>query len=214
MAKNAVKAMIERPEEEGLAASPRKPAMPLATWMEGGRQRAARRRRLRRRACLMVAGLIAGPMALGGTLLLPPAPRLLWNVSASAPVGLYLVEPASLPARDDLVIAWPPETVRRLAAGRNYLPANVPLVKRVAAVQGDLVCARGTRIAINGVTVATRRAVDGSGRSLPQWQGCFRLGQGAYFLLMREHADSFDGRYFGAVGAGNIVGRARLLWAR
>lgn len=206
--------MTERPEKAGHAPSPRKPSMPLATGMEGGRNRAGRRRRLGSRAYLMVAGMAVGLVALGGTILLPPAPRLLWNASASAPVGLYLVDPASLPARGDLVIAWPPETARRLAAGRNYLPANVPLVKRVAAVQGDLVCARGTRIAINGITVAARQAVDGLGRALPQWQGCFRLGQGAYFLLMREHADSFDGRYFGAVGAGNLVGRARLLWAR
>jgi len=206
--------MTERQEKAGLAVSPRKPAMQLSIWMEGSRQRAARRRRLRRQACLMIAGLVAGLIGLGGTILLPPAPRLLWNASASAPVGLYLVEPVSLPARGDLVIAWPPEAVRRLAAGRNYLPANVPLVKRVAAVQGDLVCARGARIVINGATVATRRAVDGSGRALPHWQGCFRLGQGTYFLLMSEHADSFDGRYFGPVGAGNIVGRARLLWAR
>ena len=149
--------------------------------------------------------------ALGVTIVAPPAPRLVWNVSASAPRGLYLVgDPAGIRV-GDMVIARVPESWRRLAALRRYLPANVPLVKRVAAGPGDTVCASGRSILVNGRRIAARRAVDGLGRRLPWWAGCVALGEGALFLLMDDPA-SFDGRYFGPTEGGDIVGGARLIW--
>jgi type IV secretory pathway protease TraF len=96
---------------------------------------------------------------------------------------------------------------------RHYLPANVPLVKRVAAAEGDIVCARNGQVYVNGVWAAWQRPYDGAGRPMPAWQGCRTLGQNNLFLLM-EAPDSFDGRYFGPTMASDIVGRASLLWAR
>src|SRR3546814_4504188 len=82
----------------------------------------------------LCAGLAA---ALAGTLIAPPRPRFVWNASASAPVGIYAVGDAAPLARGDMVIARVPDEYRMLAARRHYLPANVPLVKRVAAASGD-----------------------------------------------------------------------------
>src|SRR3546814_11131821 len=48
-------------------------------------------------------GSLAG--ALVSTLLIEPRPQLVWNSSASAPVGLYAVDDAAPPARGDMVIA-------------------------------------------------------------------------------------------------------------
>lgn len=148
---------------------------------------------------------------LGATILAPPSPRLVWNVSASVPRGPYLVG-----SRDDIlvgemVIARTPEPWRHLAAVRGYLPVNVPLVKRAAAGPDDIVCASDRRVLVNGRLVAERRPVDGAGRTMPWWTGCVRLGAGALFLLTDDPA-SFDGRYFGPTERGNIIGRARLLW--
>ena len=143
----------------------------------------------------------------------PPAPRLVWNASDSAPRGLYRVFPGVLPARGDMVIAWAPEPDRRLAAVRHYLPANVPLVKRVVALSGDRVCAAGPSILVNGRAVAHRLAVDGRGRPMSWWRGCRTLGPGDYLLLMDAPA-SFDGRYFGISRAGQLIGKARPLWTR
>jgi type IV secretory pathway protease TraF len=98
-----------------------------------------RRRTLARRAAL-IAALIA---PLGCTIVAPPAPRLVWNASASAPVGLYAVAPGTRPKTGDTVIAWAPAPWRLLAAQRHYLPVNVPLVKQVAAGPGEQVCATG-----------------------------------------------------------------------
>lgn len=180
----------------------------------------ARLPRLRSAACawrpgrglsVVAAGLFtAGVVA---TIIRPPQPRLVWNASASAPIGLYLVAPGASPAVGGMVIAQVPERVRRLAARRHYIPAGTPLVKRVAAVAGDRACARGQRISINGRWVASRRAVDGAGRPMPWWNGCHTLGAGALLLLMDDPA-SFDGRYFGPTGAVDVLGRARLLWRR
>ena len=149
----------------------------------------------------------------GASLAAPPRPRLVWNASASAPPGLYLVRSPSAVRRGDMVVAWTPRSARRLAARRHYLPANVPLVKRIAALAGDHVCAEGALVSVNGRVAALRRAADARGRPMPGWSGCRVLAPGDYLLLM-ESPDSFDGRYFGITRSRDLVGRARLLWAR
>lgn len=160
----------------------------------------------------ILAGL-ACLLATVATLILPPAPRLVWNASDSAPHGLYRVFPGVPPGRGDMVIAWALEPYRRLAAERHYLPGNLPLVKRVAAARGDRVCAIGPMIQVDGRTVAHRLAVDGKRRAMPWWHGCRTLGPREYLLLM-DAPESFDGRYFGISKAEQIVGRARPLWTR
>lgn len=184
--------------------------LPLFAWR--AHADAARRERARqsRRAVVAVAGI--GCVA--ATLIAPPVPRLVWNASASAPVGLYGVSPGAHIARGDMVIAWAPPAMRRLAAQRHYLPLNVPLVKRVAAVSGDRVCALGDSVSVNGRTVAVRRQRDGAGRTMPSWNGCVRLEGGALFLLMTATPGSFDGRYFGITMPGDVIGKATPLWVR
>ncbi|BBE35271.1 S26 family signal peptidase [Sphingosinicella microcystinivorans] len=183
--------------------------LPLIAWGdELRRARFARRRLIRRTGAL--AALIG---LVGTTIAVPPAPRLIWNASASAPIGLYAVAPDAPPNAGDMVIAWVPESARRLAATRRYIPMNVPLVKRVAAVPGDTVCAIGDAVFIDGRRVAVRRAADRMGRAMPWWTGCRTLRGGDYFLLMDAAPASFDGRYFGITDRRDIIGTARLLWA-
>lgn len=147
------------------------------------------------------------------TLLAPPRPLLIWNVSASAPIGLYAVRSARSPSRGDMVAARLPPRWRALGSARHYVPANVPLIKRVAAAAGDRACATGADIAVNGTRVARRLDFDGGGRPMPHWSGCIVLGRGEYLLLMPGPA-SFDGRYFGQTAQRDIVGQVHLLWAR
>ena len=144
---------------------------------------------------------------------LVPTPRLVWNASASAPIGFYW-RIAGAPSRGDLVLARAPLWARKLAAERRYLPIGVPIVKRVAAVAGDVVCASGDAISVNGRLVAHRFASDRMGRPLPQWEGCQILDAGEFFLLMADAPDSFDGRYFGVTERRDIIGRLVPLWTR
>jgi type IV secretory pathway protease TraF len=158
-------------------------------------------------------GFGAGVLALSGTIVAPPAPRLLWNASASAPIGLYRVAPGTPAGVGDMVVARVPLPWRRLAAVRGYLPHNVPLIKRVAAGSGSEVCASGAVILVDGRVVARRLRRDGQGRALLWWSGCVRLS-GRQQLLLMDAPGSFDGRYFGITEGGDIVGRAVLLWQR
>ena len=144
---------------------------------------------------------------------LAPTPRLVWNASASVSIGFYW-RVAGTPSRGDMVLARAPFWARRLAAERRYLPLNVPLLKRVAVVAGDVVGASGDAISIDGRVVAHRLAADRMDRPLPRWEGCETLGAGEFFLLMADVPDSFDGRYFGVTQRGDIIGRLVPLWTR
>lgn len=159
-----------------------------------------------------LAALAGGALvALAAPLAFAPAPRLVWNASASAPVGLWRIAPGAPVGVGDHVLVEPPPEARRLAAQRHYLPANVPMIKAVAAVSGDKVCAHGPWIEVNDRPVALRRAADRRGRKLPWWRGCQRLSGGAV-LLLNPATESFDSRYFGPVGKGAVIGRATPLW--
>jgi conjugative transfer signal peptidase TraF len=183
--------------------------LPLLRWGEDLRRIRARRQRLAVRCAFGFVFMAA----LAATVVNPPRPRLVWNVSPSAPVGLYWVSSAAGAGPGDMVIAWLPQAWRPLAAARHYVPSNVPLVKRVAAGPGDRICALGGQVYVNGRWAAWRLPVDARGRSMPGWEGCRILADRALFLLM-DRRDSFDGRYFGPTDRSDIVGRATLLWAR
>jgi conjugative transfer signal peptidase TraF len=194
--------------------------MPAAAIMP---ERACRQRpggaapyRTRRQGAARRVGLVAVLAAVGPvvTLAAPPRPILVWNASASAPEGLYLVTGRAPVGRGDMVIAWAPPAARQLAAGRHYLPLDVPLVKRVAAGAGARVCAAAAAILIDGRIVAQRLRHDAAGRTLPWWRGCRTLHASELFVLMADSRTSFDGRYFGVTAGSLVIGRARLLWRR
>ena len=47
----------------------------------------------------------------GMTSLLRPVPKLIWNASASVPIGLYAVRPTGVHHVGDLVVVRPPEAL-------------------------------------------------------------------------------------------------------
>lgn len=155
--------------------------------------------------------LLAAGAALAA-LFVPHTPRLVWNATASAPIGLYWLSSSRDLAIGDLVLAEPPGWVRPLAAKRGYLPLNVALVKRIVALSGDKICAVNRRIAINGHIVTVQQERDASHRPLPHWFGCRTLRPGEVFLLMAGVPASFDGRYFGPVSRHAVLGKLRSLW--
>lgn len=165
------------------------------------------------KALVALAGM-AATMLLGIPLMLHPVPRLVWNASASAPIGFYLVRSAGSLHRGDLVLMPPPGAVARLASARGYLPDGVLLVKRAAALSGDLVCVNDKEVRLNGHHVAWTLPEDREGRPLPWWDDCRRLVDDEVFLLMPDVPDSFDSRYFGPVPSNRIVGRLVPLWTR
>jgi conjugative transfer signal peptidase TraF len=138
---------------------------------------------------------------------------LVWNASPSSTIGLYRLRAPVRIQKGEMLVAFAPLPARRLAAMRGYLPYGVPLVKQVAAISGDRVCARGANVFVNGEVAARRLAADASGRPLPSWRGCRTLVRGEAFLLSLHVPRAFDGRYFGVTRADDIIGEARLVWA-
>jgi len=143
---------------------------------------------------------------------LPPRPQLVWNASASVPVGLYRID-ARAPAIGDLVAVAPPPAVAAWLARRGYLPDGTPLLKHVAALPGARVCRFGAEISVDGRRAAIARMVDRKGRELPRWTGCRTLGGDEIFLL-NAAPDSLDSRYFGPLPASRSIGRARPILTR
>lgn len=139
-------------------------------------------------------------------------PRLLWNGTASVPIGLYALHPPTAVKVGDLVVDEPPDQLATYMATRQYLPLKRPLLKYVGAISGQTVCRDGSVISIDGLAVATALGSDHANRPLPSWQGCYRLKLGQVFLLNPTVAASFDGRYFGVLPLASITARAAPLW--
>lgn len=159
---------------------------------------------------IMATSFVAtSSLALDGPGHLPT--RLVYNPTASAPLGFYAVAPAWPVHPGDLVVSRLPPPAAALADRRLYVPASVPVVKTVAAVAGARVCRIGLAVTVDGRAIARARVRDHAGRPLPAWSGCWALRPGEVLLLSRR-PDSFDGRYFGPTPTALIVGRARPLW--
>lgn len=163
------------------------------------------------RATALSGALFAG--LFGAVAALAPQPRLIWNASASMPLGLYRVDVGHFPMAGGLALVEPPEDVAALLAARGYVPRGVPLLKRVAAADGALVCRSGSFVTIDGAGAARARASDRAGRPLPRWFGCRRLQRGETFLLGAA-PDSFDSRYLGPLPAAAVIGTAHPLLTR
>jgi conjugative transfer signal peptidase TraF len=141
-----------------------------------------------------------------------PMPRLLWNASASVPVGLYAIHPAGRLMANELLVVKPQAALAQFMAARRYLALGVPLVKHVAALPGQIVCRSGRTITVDGIVEAEALDRDTRGRKLPVWQACRTIQSGEVFLMNAGVPDSFDGRYFGPVPYSTIIGSATPLW--
>ena len=144
--------------------------------------------------------------------------RLVYNATPSIALGWYAVDAAQsapsaqTPRVGSIVLAHLPAPAALLASHRGYLPAALPILKRVAAVAPQQVCVTAQELRIDGVRVASVRERDGEGRALPVWHHCRRLAEGEIFLLGDAQFVSFDSRYFGALDAASVLGAARPLW--
>ena len=169
--------------------------------------------RSRLRARIVLASLSAcGLAALAWAAFVQPLPRLVYNPSDSVPIGWYRIGSSDALHVGAIVLTTLPPNAAALAAQRRYLPAHVPLLKRVGAVAPQHVCVFDALVWIDGVPVAAVLPADRLGRPLPSWPHCRRLEAGELFLLSSTNPASFDSRYFGLVSASAVIGVAHSLW--
>jgi conjugative transfer signal peptidase TraF len=125
------------------------------------------------------------------------ASRLTRNYTPSLPLGVYWLRPRLAVTRGTLVDFAIPGAGRRLIADR-YLPARFHLLKRVVALQGDVVCMADGRFLVNGVSISAIAAHDSVGRPLPTFEFCGPVDAGTAFVAT-PIPSSLDSRYFGPV---------------
>jgi len=163
-----------------------------------------------RRRILAVTALAVITIAATGAVEWPT--KLIWNATASAPIGFYTVEPADRPTVPELVAVMPPEPLAGFMVARGYVGRGVPLLKRVVGIAGQRVCRTGRTITVDGIEMGDALTRDSIGRELPVWQGCRVIADGEIFLMNWDVHDSLDGRYFGPIPASFVIGRVLPLW--
>jgi signal peptidase I len=114
------------------------------------------------------------------------------------------------PARGDVVVIEPPD-----AASKHAIDSDVVgsvLLKRIVAVEGDLVEVRDGHVSIDGrpATEATLSLDFGGGPDL----GPVKVPAGKVLLLGDNRGNSRDGRTFGFIDRERVLGRAFAVVAR
>ena len=149
---------------------------------------------------------------------------VVFNHTASMPMGFYQVRRAAPAVTRGAVVVWClPTSLVAEAKRRGYLgggscPGGVEsILKEVAAVPGDTVVVDPAGLAVNGRRLAGSRplARDSRGRpvaSVPHGRYVVRPGEA--WLWSPHTAHSFDSRYYGALPVAGLVGVARPLWTR
>ena len=158
-----------------------------------------RRRKVGRLVAIGLAALSV--LAIGHTR--SDTPLFLWNTTSSVPAGFYSLS-LRQPEMGKLAVI-------RLPISLPYLPRGMPLIKRIAARAGYIVCRHGPIVTINGHLAAVARAADAAGGPLMRWSGCKRL-RAAHAFVLSSHPDSFDSRYFGPVERRHVLGTARRIF--
>ena len=103
-----------------------------------------------------LTAMLAGAAALIVPIVLEITPVYVWNASESVPIGLYRLQPADNLFVTELVAVQPPEPLATFLDLNGYLPAGVPMLKRVLALPGQTVCR-------SGLTTFCRRDRNGRG---------------------------------------------------
>ena len=163
------------------------------------------------RIATLLASALSG-ITLGTTAFVDPPKTLIWNASASAPIGFYAIQPMDDLEVTDLVAVTAPPLIAEFMADRGYLPMGVPMMKRVLALPGQTICRDGLDIIAYGSTIGHARERDNAGRKMPVWQGCRRIDDDELFFMNFDVPDSVDGRYFGPFPRRFVIGRALPVW--
>lgn len=150
-------------------------------------------------------------LALLGLSGFPFTPKLVWNRTVSAPKGLYAIA-SERPLERGALVAYKPDLREKAWLESNgFIGEDWPLLKEIAALEGDEVCRCGYTIWIDGAPRAQALNANPDLPDLPDWRGCAVLQTDEVFLL-NAHPRSLDGRYFGLQKTDRIAGTAIALW--
>ena len=173
----------------------------------------------------LIVAAIAAILIIASSFALSSVVKL--NLTASMPVGVYILQPTKALQRGAIVIACPPANAQRvgvrngyLAPARGILPASrcdagsAPLLKYAIALAGDVVELSDRGLEVDGQLVDAHKIarVDRNGRALASMpDGTYHLGAGDVWLYSPAEY-SWDSRYFGPAKLHDVLGTAVPLW--
>jgi conjugative transfer signal peptidase TraF len=135
--------------------------------------------------------------------------RLIVNRTHSLPIGLYYW--SDVPIKKGSIVLFKPDQnfgPQQLGFGRGYESRELPLLKRVVALEGDIVSVSSSGVSINGQVLPNSAPLfhDEAGRPLAMAQlDHFTLRPDQAFL-MGVTPTFWDSRYFGPVSLSRCSG--------
>jgi len=143
------------------------------------------------------------------------------NLSASMPRGLYKITPVDRPLKKgDLIAACAPYSAVLLGRERGYLGPGAcpgsgePVLKLIAAVEGDAVTIVRSQVFVNGSLLPKSQCLteDRAGRRLDRWKVKHYTLQPNMLWLYAPSPRSWDSRYWGPVLVRSVIGLALPVW--
>lgn len=134
------------------------------------------------------------------------------NVTPSMDLGVYLEYKINENEikKDDIVMFSIPETIKKEAIERGYIPKNVKsLMKVVKGTSGDLIEVKGNRLYINGDYVKEIYKTDSSGFPLPNIEGYHKILSEDELFVLGENKNSLDSAYFGEIKRKDVLRRTK-----
>ncbi|MFU8797090.1 MAG: conjugative transfer signal peptidase TraF [Gammaproteobacteria bacterium] len=143
------------------------------------------------------------------------------NTTKSIPFGFYWITNTPIEKGAYVIFCPPKNSIFDEAKKRGYISVGFCqgnygyMMKRVAAVKGDIVSISSEGVCVNGklLPVSKPFIADAAGRPMFRHApSVFTLGTSELLLMSDVSAVSFDSRYFGPINRSQIIGVIRPVW--
>lgn len=137
---------------------------------------------------------------------------IVYNATASEPIGFYLKQPVKNVLRGDKVIITIPQKYFDIAKQTGY-DANGTFLKEIVAVPDDIITINESGISVNNQLLPDSKAITSyKGIKLyPQQLQTFKL-RSCEFWTRGNGKGSYDSRYYGVITCDNIENNAKFLF--
>ena len=137
------------------------------------------------------------------------------NMTASLPMGIYkvtLIDAQNAEIKVNDLVMIPPSEYEETGID-SALNENRAMIKKAAALAGDVIDSDGQSIYINGSRLEYSNIYekDKFNQTLPAQQYPYRVPQNSVYITS-EHPYGYDSRYFGPIDLKHIKGRARIVF--